>query len=159
MQMQITEITRDLGGLIRELKETQVQITDLSDTVQGVCKETIPMILEQITEIQKEIAKAHSDLATIYEKIRKLETEDEHLREEIRNLEKKMKQAVDGEVTQIENHMQEIINRMQKTEENITNLYQISDTMGDEIHSINENTLRYRYDEEGHILYLAPYKE
>lgn len=159
LQKQIDVVNQEITNLVQKLRQTQVKIQDLTDIVQVIQKDTIPMVLRQITEIQGEIQKLHADLKTVYEKIGKLETEDAKLREEIKRLEQNMKQAVNGEITEIEQHMENIIVQIKKTQEDINNLYQISETTNNRIEKLEGSMLGYQYDRDNNVLYLSPAKE
>lgn len=85
---QIVTISKEVDKLVKELKETQVQLQDMTKWVQTAEEKTLPAIQEQISEIQSGMEQVDTDIAALYTKLAALETEDEKLWASIEALEK-----------------------------------------------------------------------
>ena len=85
---QITSLHTEVTTIIRNLKETQTKLYDLTDVVQIINEETIPMIREQIADIRSDLDRVNGDIANLYAKVAALEQEDIKLWEGIANVEK-----------------------------------------------------------------------
>ena len=85
---QITSFRTEVTTIIQDLKETQIKLYDLSDIVQFINEETIPMIREQIADIRSDIDRVDGDIADLYTRIAALEQEDVKLWAGIANVEK-----------------------------------------------------------------------
>lgn len=84
---QITSLHTEVTTIIRDLKETQTKLYDLTDIVRIISEETVPMIQEQIADIRSDIDRVNGDITNLYTKIAALEQEDIKLWEGITNVE------------------------------------------------------------------------
>ena len=103
-------------------------------------KETIPVIQEQISEMEKQINQVNVDVSNIYSKIEALEIADTQLKDKIDEIEGKMKSSMEQNITDVTNQFNNVnvqIEEMLKKMEELTAQF-----------------LRYRYEEESNTLYL-----
>lgn len=84
---QITSLHTEVTTIIRNLKETQTKLYDLTDIVQIINEETIPLIREQIADIRSDIDRVNGDITNLYAQIAALEQEDIRLWAGIANVE------------------------------------------------------------------------
>lgn len=87
LEEKISSLHTEVTTIVQNLKETQIKLSDLTDLVQIINEETIPMIRGQIADIQGDIDKVHIDIADLYTKIAALEQEDAKLWASIANVE------------------------------------------------------------------------
>lgn len=145
LQTQITKIYDEVSRIVRDLKETQVELDDLADLVQVISKETLPAIQKQLVGIQGEIGQMHTDIASIYTKIAALETEDEKLWASLKSLETKLKTTMSSDMAEVEKSLRELAGQIGAAEERLA--------------GIVSRMLMYEYKEDEHTLYLLPGKE
>lgn len=84
---QITSLHTEVTTIIQNLKETQTKLYDLTDIVQIINEETIPLIREQIADIRSDIDRVNGDITNLYAQIAALEQEDIRLWAGIANVE------------------------------------------------------------------------
>lgn len=84
---QITSLHTEVTTIIQNLKETQTKLYDLTDIVQIINEETIPIIREQIADIRSDLDRVNGDITNLYTKIAALEQEDIKLWAGIANVE------------------------------------------------------------------------
>lgn len=142
LQKQINEIMGDITQLVTSLQETHVQLDDLSDIVNVMQKESIPMIQEQMASVSGQITQINTDIANLYQKISALETTDEELRAKIDALEGSLKAS-------IEQNMADVTNKMQNMET------QIGDVQL-QVQELAAQLLFYQYDAATNTLHLFP---
>ena len=145
LQEKIFELHTEVTTIVRELKETQTKLQDLYDIVQVMDEETIPIIQAQITEIREDMKNMHADIADLYAKIAALQQEDVKLWESIGNLEQVLETTLNQNMTEVNNQIDRLLNRISAVENSIAGLA--------------GRILRFRYDEGENTLYLEPYTE
>lgn len=138
LQAQIHTVQQQVSQLVQELKETQVQLYDLTDLIQVLNVTTIPLIQQQLAEVQTQMVQMKTDITTLYSKIAALEKEDERLWAGIQGLEEKLTKTLDGTVNDMTSQIEQTNQR-------------IEEMLG--------HTLQYRYDAQTNTLYLMPGKE
>lgn len=138
LQEQIHTVQQQVSQLVQELKETQVQLYDLTDLIQVLNVTTIPLIQQQLAEVQTQMVQMKTDITTLYSKIAALEKEDERLWAGIQGLEEKLTKTLDGTVNDMTSQIEQTNQR-------------IEEMLG--------RTLQYRYDAQTNTLYLMPGKE
>lgn len=143
LREEITSLHTEVGTIVRELKETQTKLQDLIDIVMVMDEETIPLIQAQITQIREEMNGVHTDIADLYAKIAALEQEDVKLWESIGNLGEMLQAALNENMTEVNNQIDILLNRIEALE--------------NKIGLLPGHILQYRYDEEKNTLYLEPY--
>lgn len=171
IQTQITGIREEVDGLVRELKETQVGLLDLTDLVQTMNQETLEIVQTQLANVQNEIGQVNTDIAKIYTKIAALETEDQKLWASLKSLETKLKDGLDNDLTQMTEKLKEL------SEQTGEKLKELSDQTGEKVQELStqmsgslqelserlqglaSGALMYRYDGSTNTLYLLPYEE
>lgn len=84
----ITSLHTEVTAIIQNLKETQTKLYDLTDIVQIINEETIPLIREQIADIRSDLDRVNGDITNLYAQIAALEQEDIKLWAGIANVEK-----------------------------------------------------------------------
>lgn len=84
---QITSLHTEVTTIIQNLKTTQTKLYDLTDIVQIINEETIPIIREQIADIRSDIDRVNGDIMNLYAQIAALEQEDIKLWAGIANIE------------------------------------------------------------------------
>lgn len=92
VQEKLTSLHAEIEAVVYELRETQTKLYDLTDVVQVMGEETIPIIREQIVQIQEEVEQVQGDIANLYMRVTALEQEDVRLWESIGG----MKEIVDN---------------------------------------------------------------
>lgn len=145
IQTQVTKLHQEVSNIVQNLKETQVKLYDLTDIVQIMDQEKIPLIQKQIREIQQDMGQVHTDIANIYTQIAALKKEDEKLWAKIGSLEHSLETAMNQNITEVNNQLDVLLSQLETVENRIYNLA--------------SQTLKYRYDRENNTLYLMPYEE
>lgn len=145
LQKQITVLHTEVSNIVKNLKEVQTKLYDLTDIVQVMDQKTLPMIQQQLLELRKDVEQSTGDIAKLYTKIAALEQEDAKLWAYIGNLEKTLEAAVNQNITEVNHHLDELLNQLTAVENRIGKLA--------------VETLRYHYDAEKNTLYLEPYRE
>lgn len=97
---ELASVHTEVNAIVYDLRETQTKLYDLTDIVQLMNEETIPVIQGQIVQIQADIEQARGDIAGLYAKVAALEQEDVKLWESIGDVE-----SILGDV---ENNLQSI---------------------------------------------------
>lgn len=142
---QINILNQQINTIVQNLKETQTKLYDLTDIVQILDQEKIPLIQQQIQEIREDMGQVHTDIADIYTQLAALKQEDEKLWAGIDTVEKSLKTALDQNITEVNNQIDVLLGQLETVESRIGRLAL--------------NTLQYRYDAASNTLYLMPYQE
>ncbi len=145
LRQQIGAIRTEVNTIVQNLKETQTKLYDLTDIVQIMDKQKIPMVQEQILEIQGNMKQVQTDITNLYAKITALEQEDKKLWESIGELEQTLQMVLNQNMTEVNNQFDTLLGQL-KTVEN-------------RIGKLAVQTLKYRYDAGENTLYLEPYEE
>ena len=145
LRQQIGAIRTEVNTIVQNLKETQTKLYDLTDIVQIMDKQKIPMVQEQILEIQGNMKQVQTDITNLYAKITALEQEDKKLWESIGELEQTLQTVLNQNMTEVNNQFDTLLGQI-KTVEN-------------RIGKLAVQTLKYRYDAGENTLYLEPYEE
>ena len=95
LQEQVNAITEDIKNMITQLQNTQNNLYDITDMINIMNKETIPVIQEQISEMEKQINQVNIDIADIYSKMEALETTDTELKAKIDEIEGNIKSSME----------------------------------------------------------------
>lgn len=177
LKEQVENITTDISNLIVQLENTQSHLYDLTDIVNVMNGETLPLILERISEIENQMEQSDTDIAAIYDKISSLETTDEELKAKINEIEGNLKKSVEQNLADIRNRFDHINNQIYQVEVKIGDAQtQIADTQTqintlrelvenvltqmDEIRGYMQGSisgaLKYRYEADTNTLYLLP---
>ena len=145
LRQQIGAIRTEVNTIVQNLKETQTKLYDLTDIVQIMDKQKIPMVQEQILEIQGNMKQVQTDITNLYAKITALEQDDKKLWESIGELEQTLQTVLNQNMTEVNNQFDTLLGQL-KTVEN-------------RIGKLAVQTLKYRYDAGENTLYLEPYEE
>lgn len=145
LRQQIGAIRTEVNTIVQNLKETQTKLYDLTDIVQIMDKQKIPMVQEQILEIQGNMKQVQTDITNLYAKITALEQEDKKLWESIGELEQTLQTVLNQNMTEVNKQFDTLLGQL-KTVEN-------------RIGKLAVQTLKYRYDAGENTLYLEPYEE
>lgn len=170
-QAQIVTLCKEVDTIVQSLKETQIKLNDLTDIIQAVDQEKIPMIQQQIQEIRGDMEQVQTDISGLHAKMAALEKEDEKLWASISSLEKSVKKALNQNVAEVNNRLDQLqagfdhlSRELEKiVRENVKDVNERIDgsigQMEERIRTLTDNTLSYRYDAESNTLYLTPMKE
>ncbi len=180
IQKELTDFHTQAGTIVLELKETQTQLYDLTDLVQVMNEETIPLIQQQFAQLEGDMKRTQDDIAGLRTRIEALKKEDDKLWESIEDIEKALGNAESviadtmkeensklwESIGDIENTLEDvesgIIDTMEgedgKLWESIGDIKDTLENMEGIVENMNVETLRYRYDEKDRTLYLDPYR-
>lgn len=168
MQAKIITLSKEVETIVQSLKETQVKLTDLTDVVQTIDKEKIPMIQKQIEEIRGDMERVQTDIRSLHEQMAALKKEDEKLWASISSLEKTVKQALNQNVAEVNNRLDQLqagIDNLSREfekalQENMENVNEKMEAligqMEGKFQNLKERALSYRYEAESNTLYLMP---
>ncbi len=145
LREQVSALYQEVCVIVENLKETQVKLYDLTDVVQIMDQEKLPLIQQQILEIQQDMGKVHADIVDIYTQLAALKEEDEKLWAGIDALESSLETAMNQNITEVNNQMALLLAQLETAENRI---YQLA-----------SRTLQYHYDAVSNTLYLMPYEE
>lgn len=164
LQIQIDEILSEVNTLIVNLQNIQNDLYELTDLVNILSNETIPMILEWIGEIRDELGKVKTDITNIYNKISALETADKELRKKLDKIEDSLKESIEQNLTELEERfhsMNEYIKQVEKkideAQIQINDLLSQIENLQNWIDSVEGQLLLYQYDKDTNTLSLMPY--
>lgn len=79
LKEQVAALYAQLIATVKNLKQMQTQLYDLTDLIQVMSDETVPIIQEQIAGIQGDMDKVRADIAGLSDRIEALEKEDTRL--------------------------------------------------------------------------------
>ncbi|MDE6845434.1 MAG: hypothetical protein K2J99_06665 [Lachnospiraceae bacterium] len=145
LREQIGTLHTEVSTIVHNLKETQMKLYDLTDIVQIVDREKIPMIQEQILEIRGDMTQVETDITNLYGRIAELEKEDDKLWASIGEMEQTLQNVLNQNMTEVNNQFDTLLGQIESVENRIGKLVL--------------QTLRYRYDAGENTLYLEPYEE
>lgn len=145
LRKQIVTLQTEVSTIVQNLKETQTKLYDLTDIIQIIDREKIPMIQEQILEIQGDMNQVQIDITNLYSKIAALEQEDAKLWESMGAMEQTLKTVLNQNMAEVNNQFDTLLGQINSVENRIGKLA--------------VQTLRYRYDAGENTLYLEPYTE
>ena len=166
LQAQIDEIISDINVLMLQLQNTKNQLFELTDIVNIMNTETIPMIQEWIREIEKQMEQVRADISIIYEKIAALETTDKDLKDKIKKIERTLKITIEQNMDDIEGRfanmneqVEQIMKQLESTREQIKDTQEQINNLQKWINGMDGQLLLYQYDEETNTLSLIPYRK
>lgn len=145
LREQIGTLHTEVSTIVKNLKETQTKLYDLTDIVQIIDREKLPMIQEQILEIRGDMDQVQADIKNLYARIAALEEEDVRLWESIGTMEQTLKNVLNQNMAEVNNQFDTLLGQIRTVENRIGKLA--------------VQTLRYRYDAGENTLYLEPYEE
>lgn len=87
LQEQMDEIVEEISNMVLQLQNTQNNLYDISDMINIMNKETIPMIQEQMSAMEQQINQLNIDIADICSKLETLEAADVELKAKIEEVE------------------------------------------------------------------------
>lgn len=145
LREQIVTLHAEVSTIVQNLKETQTKLYDLNDIVQIIDREKIPMIQEQILEIQGDMNQVQTDITKLYTRIAALEQEDVKLWDSMSSLEQTLKKVLNQNMAEVNNQFDTLLGQL--------------NTVENRIGKLAVQTLRYRYDAGENTLYLEPYEE
>lgn len=129
LQIQIDEILGNINALIIQLQNTKNQLSELTDIVNIMNTQTLPMIQEWIHEIEKQMEQVKADITNIYEKIAALETADKELKDKIKKIEGTLKISIEQNMDDIEGRLDDMYEQLRQILEQLEkNKRQIKDT-------------------------------
>lgn len=185
VQTKITILRNEVDAIVEHLKETQVKIADLTEILQVIDKEKIPVIQQQILEIRGDMEQVRTDIDGVRLKIAALEKEDEKLWASIGKLEKKLQTALDQNVSEVNDRLDQLqsgidhLDRELKEilKESVTDVNQRVDVLAgqmeeriermsaligqleEQIAKLRAGALSYEYEAESNTLYLMPMQQ
>lgn len=145
LREEIGTLQTEVSTIVQNLKETQTKLYDLTDIIQIIDREKIPMIQQQILEIQGDMNQVQIDITNLYSKIAALEQEDAKLWESMGAMEQTLKTVLNQNMAEMNNQFDVLLGQIETVENRIGKLA--------------VQTLRYRYDAGENTLYLEPYTE
>ena len=143
LRQQIGAIRTEVNTIVQNLKETQTKLYDLTDIVQIMDKQKIPMVQEQILEIQGNMKQVQTDITNLYAKITALEQEDKKLWESIGELEQTLQTVLNQNMTEVNNQFDTLLGQLKTVENRIGKL-----AVQTRIHSIWNRTRSERTAKE-----------
>ncbi len=175
LREQVEEIAGGITNFLTKIQNTQDTLNELNELVKVMDSETIPVIQKQISEIEKQMGQVDTDISAIYSKIDALETTDSELKIKIGEIQGALKTSIEQNVSDITNRfesmnvqIQQMIAQLHDAKKQIEDTQkELGDTKGqvedtkkqigdaqERIQELKVQTLRYRYDEAAHTLYL-----
>jgi len=168
LREQVEEITGGITSFLTKLQNTQNTLHDLNELVKVMDSRTIPVVQEQISEIEKQMGQVDTDISAIYSKIDALETTDNELKIKIREIQGALKTSIEQNVADITERFESMNVQIQQMIAQLDDARkQLEDTKGqvedtkkqigdaqERIQELNIQMLRYRYDEADRTLYL-----
>lgn len=115
VQKELTTVRTQVDSVVQSLKETQTQLYDLTDIVQVMSEETIPLIREQLKQLEGDMEQTQADIAEMRAGIDALEQTDAELWESIADVRNML-----GNVESIIENMSGQVLRYRYDEENRT---------------------------------------
>lgn len=170
---QMETLHTEITSIVQNLKKTETKLYDLIDIVQVMDQTTIPVIQQQILEIRHDMGKAQTDISNLYTKIVALQQEDVKLWAGIEDVKKSLKNAVDKNMTEVNNQLDVLLNQLSSIENQLgavenqlgtveNQLGTVENQLGtveNRLQGLSSKILKYRYDAESNTLYLEPYTE
>lgn len=149
----LTVLERETGAVVEKIGGLEVKIKDLSNAIQAVDGEKIPVIQDQIVKLRGEIEQTRTDMAGVHEKIRSLEKEDGDLWEKLSKVEKSLDTALGENMKEIDKRMDHLGDDMDDLEKEFN---AVMEKMSGKMDALSSDALAYRYEEETNTLYLMP---
>lgn len=150
-------LEKETETVVKNISALEEKMTNLSNVIQTLDGEKIPMIQEQIVTLRNEIEQTRTDMAGVQEKIKALEKEDKELWKRLSEVEKDLEKALGENMKEIDkrvDHLGNTINDLEK--EFQAALDKINEKLNEKMETISSEALAYRYEEETNTLYLMP---
>ena len=150
-------LEKETETVVKNISALEEKMTNLSNVIQTLDGEKIPMIQEQIVTLRNEIEQTRTDMAGVREKIKALEKEDKELWKRLSEVEKDLEKALGENMKEIDkrvDHLDNTINDLEK--EFQAALDKINENLNEKMETISSEALAYRYEEETNTLYLMP---
>lgn len=142
----INEFYQTVSEIVQNLQETQVKLYDLTDIVQILDEEKLPLVQEQMQELRQDVEKVQTDITDVYTRIDELAEEDEQLWAQLGSIQSGLEVAMNENIAEVNDQMNVLELQMQKQK----------DELQVQVNNITSQTLKYHYDEASGTLYLEP---
>lgn len=140
--VKLTQLEKEVNTVLERIREMETEYADLSDLIQVIDQEKIPMIQMQIQAFQAELEQVRTDVAGIHEKIAALEKEDKALWEKLSEVEQSLATALEKDFEEIDRRVDDLSRDMGYLEKKMD--------------ALSAAGLAYRYEQRTNTLYLMP---
>lgn len=150
-------LEKETETVVKNISALEEKMTNLSNVIQSLDGEKIPMIQEQIGALRSEIEQMRTDMAGVRERIKALESEDKELWKRLSGVEKDLEKALGENMKEIDkrvDHLDDNINDLEK--EFQAALDKMNENFNEKMDTLSSEALAYRYEEETNTLYLMP---
>ncbi len=150
-------LEKETETVVKNISALEEKMTNLSNVIQSLDGEKIPMIQEQIGALRSEIEQTRTDMAGVRERIKALESEDKELWKRLSGVEKDLEKALGENMKEIDkrvDHLDDNINDLEK--EFQAALDKMNENFNEKMDTLSSEALAYRYEEETNTLYLMP---
>lgn len=156
----LTALEKEIRTVIESVRGLEARYADLSDVIQTIDRERIPMIQAQIKGFQEELQRVYADVGTVYEKIAALEKEDRKLWEKLSEVERGLDTALSKNLSEIDRQIERMDGEMNRLEKEMKEVVrQMNEKLEERIDTLSEEGLSYRYEQSTNTLYLMPNRE
>lgn len=150
-------LEKETETVVKNISALEEKMTNLSNVIQSLDGEKIPMIQEQIGTLRSEIEQTRTDMAGVREQIKALEKEDKELWKRLSEVEKDLEKALGENMKEIDKRVDHLGNTIDDLEKEFqAALDQMNENLNEKMDILSSEALAYRYEEETNTLYLMP---
>ncbi len=161
----LTTLEREVNTALANLKQTESKLADLSDVLQTIDRDKLPVINRQISDVRAEIERVRTDASGVSVKLEALEKADQKLWERFSSAEQELKKTLNKNLSEIDTRLDQVQKDIRAAEKEVNEtLEQMEDEMkrrveeqiAEKTKTLSEESLSYRYDRQTNTLYLTP---
>lgn len=161
----LTTLEREVNTALANLKQTESKLADLSDVLQTIDRDKLPVINRQISDVRAEIERVRTDASGVSAKLEALEKADQKLWERFSSAEQELKKTLNKNLSEIDTRLDQVQKDIRAAEKEVNEtLEQMEDEMrrrveeqiAEKTKTLSEESLSYRYDRQTNTLYLTP---
>lgn len=161
----LTALEREVGMTLANLKQAESKLAELSNVLQAIDREKLPVIDQQISAVRAEIERVRTDASGVSAKLEALEKEDRKLWERFSGTEQALKRTLNQNLGDLDNRLdqvqkdirsaqKELNESLEKMEEEMNR--RVDEKIAEKTGTLSKDSLSYRYDKNSNTLYLTP---
>lgn len=172
----LTTLEREVNTALANLKQTESKLADLSDVLQTIDRDKLPVINRQISDVRAEIERVRTSASGVTGKLEALEKADQKLWERFSGVEQELKKTLTQNLSEIDTRLnqaqkdiqdaeKELNEALEKTQKELNNTLEkmedkmnrsVEEKIAEKTKAFSEESLSYRYDRQTNTLYLTP---
>lgn len=161
----LTTLEREVNTALANLKQTESKLANLSDVLQTIDRDKLPVINRQISDVRAEIERVRTDASGVSAKLEALEKADQKLWERFSSAEQELQKTLNKNLSEIDTRLDQVQKDIRAAEKEVNETLEkmedkmkrsVEEKIAEKTKTLSEESLSYRYDRQTNTLYLTP---